>query len=163
MPNLAWKFQTCRRLIMAYWVAGSIVASSLYGANEGRKARNEAEKQQKKALLQQSSDAAAMRSELANQTAEYAKQGASLQQQADLAKQQFAAQQLQYGENKLAMDTKAKEVQAAADEERRKAAASEASALKARTRGGRRSLLSQERMTPELGVSATQLGYGMTV
>jgi len=54
-------------------------------------------------------------------------------------------------------------VQAAADEERRKAAASEASALRARTRGGRRSLLSQERMTPELGVEATTLGSGMRI
>lgn len=140
-----------------------LAAASIYSANEGRKARIDAEKMQKKALLQQETDAVGMRTELANQTAEYAKQGASLQQQANLAKEQFATQQLQYGENKLAMDTKAKEVQAAADEERRKAAASEASALKARTRGGRRSLLSQERLTPELGVSSTQLGYRMSV
>jgi hypothetical protein len=59
------------------------------------------------------------------------------------------------------MENKAREVQAAADEERRKAAAAEASALKARTRGGRRSLLSQERLTPELGVTGPQLGTGM--
>jgi hypothetical protein len=52
-------------------------------------------------------------------------------------------------------------VQAAADEERRKAAQQEASALRARTRGGRRSLLSQERMTPELGVEQAMLGSGM--
>jgi hypothetical protein len=52
-------------------------------------------------------------------------------------------------------------VQAAADEERRKAAASEASALKARTRGGRRALLSQERLTPELGVTSAELSSGM--
>jgi hypothetical protein len=61
------------------------------------------------------------------------------------------------------METKAKEVQAAAEEERRKAAASEASALKARTRGGRRSLLSKERMDSELGLGMTTLGSGMTV
>ena len=59
------------------------------------------------------------------------------------------------------MERKAQEVQAAADEERRKAAQSEASALRARTRGGRRSLLSQERLTPELGVTGSQLGTGM--
>jgi len=61
------------------------------------------------------------------------------------------------------MEAKAKEVQAAAEEERRKAAAAEASALKARTRGGRRSLLSQERMDSELGISSTTLGAGMMV
>ena len=59
------------------------------------------------------------------------------------------------------MEKKSKEVQAAADEERRKAAASEASALKARTRGGRRALLSQERLTPELGITAAEFSSGM--
>ena len=47
------------------------------------------------------------------------------------------------------------------DEERRKAAASEASALKARTRGGRRSLLSGERMDAELGVATDLMSGGM--
>jgi hypothetical protein len=59
------------------------------------------------------------------------------------------------------MEKKSKEVQAAADEERRKAAASEASALKARTRGGRRALLSQERLTPELGITSAEFSPGM--
>ena len=146
---------------MAYLITGAIVASSLYGASEGRKARMEAEKSQKKALQQQKVDAEAMRTEVAKQTAEYAKQSTSLQQQSDIARQQFDAAQLQYKENKLAMEQKSKEVQALADEERRKAATSEASALKARTRGGRRSLLSQERMTPELGVESVALSPGM--
>jgi hypothetical protein len=78
-----------------------------------------------------------------------------MQQQAQTARQAFDAQQVQYAENKLAMDQKAKEVQAAADEERRKAAAQEASFVKARTRGGRRSLLSAERMDAELGLGMT--------
>ena len=59
------------------------------------------------------------------------------------------------------MDRKAKEVQEAADEERRKAAAAEASALRARTRGGRRSLLSGERMDAELGVPINLGSSGM--
>jgi hypothetical protein len=59
------------------------------------------------------------------------------------------------------MEKKAKEVQAAADEERRKAAQSEASALTARTRGGRRALLSQERLTPELGITSAEFSRGM--
>jgi hypothetical protein len=144
-------------------IAFAVLAGSAYTANEGRKARRDAENQQAKALLQQQSDAAAMRAELAKQTLEYSKQGASLEEQAKLAKQQFETSQLQYGENKAAMEAKAKEVQAAAEEERRKAAASEASALKARTRGGRRSLLSQERMDSELGIGSTTLGSGMMV
>jgi hypothetical protein len=144
-------------------IALAIVGGSIYTAGESRRARRSAERNQEKALMQQQSDAEAMRAELAKQTTEYAKQGASLEQQAKLARDQFNAAQLQYGENKAAMETKAKEVQAAAEEERRKAAASEASALKARTRGGRRSLLSQERMDSELGLGMTTLGSGMMV
>jgi hypothetical protein len=144
-------------------IALAIVGGSIYTADESRRARRSAERNQEKALMQQQSDAEAMRAELAKQTTEYAKQGASLEQQAKLARDQFNAAQLQYGENKAAMETKAKEVQAAAEEERRKAAASEASALKARTRGGRRSLLSKERMDSELGLGMTTLGSGMTV
>jgi hypothetical protein len=123
-------------------IAAAIIGGSLYQANEARRARKGAEEQQTRALMQQQRDAAAMREELARQTLEYSKQ---------------------YGENKAAMEAKAKEVQAAAEEERRKAAESEASALKARTRGGRRSLLSQERMNSELGIGSTTLGSGMMV
>lgn len=148
---------------MPPWLAAAVIGSTLYASNEARNARLAAEKEQRKALAAQEAQAAAMRGEVAKQTAEYSKQSAALQQQANLAKEQFAASQQQYAENKLAMDAKAREVQAAADEERRKAAMQEASALRARTRGGRRSLLSQERMTPELGVTAGQLGTGMMV
>ena len=144
-------------------IALSILVGSGYQASESRKSRKAAERNQEKALLQQQKDAELMRSELAKQTTEYAKQGASLEQQAKLARDQFNAAQLQYGENKASMEAKAKEVQEAAEEERRKAAASEASALKARTRGGRRSLLSKERMDSELGLGMTTLGSGMTV
>ena len=148
---------------MSGWIAGAIIIGSAYQANEARKARKDAERQQTQLLAQQKADADAMRGEVARQTAEYSKQSASLQQQAELAKQQFEQQQLSYQENKLAMEKKSKEVQAAADEERRKAAQQEASALKARTRGGRRALLSQERLTPELGVTSTMLGTDMRV
>jgi hypothetical protein len=144
-------------------IALAIVGGSIYTAGESRKARRSAERNQEKALMQQQADAEAMRTELSRQTAEYAKQGASLEQQANVARQQFDTAQAQYKENKASMETKAKEVQAAAEEERRKAAAAEASALKARTRGGRRSLLSQERMDSELGLGMTTLGSGMTV
>jgi len=137
---------------MSYFISGAILLTGAYNANQASKARRGAEENQRQALAAQDTQAALMREQIAKQTEAYRAQGASLQQQADTAKQQFEAQQLQYKENKLAMDAKAKEVQAAADEERCKAAASEASALKARTRGGRRSLLSSARADAELGV-----------
>ena len=148
---------------MAYWVAGAVLFAGAYNATEARKARKSAEDNQRVALAAQETQAAAMREQVAKQTEAYRQQGASLQQQADIAKQQFEAQQQQYTENKLAMEAKAKEVQAAADEERRKAAASEASALKARTRGGRRSLLSGQRADAELGVDVSLSGGSMTL
>ncbi len=142
-------------------IALAILAGSAYQGYEANKARRSAERQQAEALWQQAADAAAMRLEMSRQTAEYAKQGASLEQQAQTAREQFQKQQLQYQENKLEMEKKSKEVQEAADEERRKAATSEASALKARTRGGRRALLSQERLTPELGITSAEFSPGM--
>ena len=134
------------------WIAAAILASTAIQANQARRSRQEASSQQREALTQQAADAARMREEISRQTQAYAQQATSLQQQADLARQQFDLQAQTYRDNKLAMEQKAREVQAAADEERRKAAASEASALRARTRGGRRSLLSGERMDAELGL-----------
>ena len=148
---------------MALWIAGAILLSSGYTANEARKSRQQAERDQRTMLAQQASDQAAMRLELGKQTAEYAKQGASLEQQANIAREQFATSQQNYQTNKLEMERKAKEVQAAADEERRKAAAAEASALRARTRGGRRSLLSGERMDAELGLGMDLGSAGMRI
>jgi len=146
---------------MPFYIAAAIIGSSLYSANEARKSRSQAEADQRAMLAQQASDQAAMRLELGRQTAEYAKQGASLEEQAQTARQSFEQSQLNYKTNKLEMDRQSKEVQAAADEERRKAAAAEASALKARTRGGRRSLLSGERMDAELGMSMDLNNPGM--
>ena len=143
------------------WIAAAVLVSTAYTANQARKSRQQAENDQRTMLAQQASDQAAMRLELGKQTAEYAKQGASLEQQAVTARQQFETTQANYATNKLDMERKAKEVQAAADEERRKAAAAEASALRARTRGGRRSLLSGERMDAELGVMADLNSPGM--
>lgn len=137
---------------MSFWISGAIIISGAYSASEARKSRKEAADQQRTLLSQQTADAAAMRTKVAEQTAEFAKQGASMAQQAQTAREAFEAQRTQYTENKLAMEKQAKDVQAQAEEERRKAAAAESSALKARTRGGRRSLLSSERMDAELGV-----------
>jgi single-stranded DNA-binding protein len=137
---------------MSYWIAGSILVVGGYQASEARKSRKDAERQQRELLAQQIKDSDAMRGQISAQTAEMAKQGSSMAQQAQTAREQFETQKSQYAENKLAMEKQAKEVQATADEERRKAAAYEASTLKARTRGGRRSLLSSQRMDAELGL-----------
>jgi hypothetical protein len=146
---------------MTYFIAGAVAVSGLINAGEARKSRRQAESDQRALLAQQASDQAAMRVELAKTSAAYEKSGAALEDQANTAREAFEASKLNYATNKLEMERKAKEVQAAADEERRKAAASEASALKARTRGGRRSLLAGERMDAELGIPVDLSGGGM--
>ena len=146
---------------MPFFIAAAIIGSTAYNSNQARKARQEAENQQRVMLAQQAADQAAMREELSRQTAEYARQGSAMEQQAQTARQQFEQSQLNYQTNKLEMERKAKEVQSAADEERRKAAAAEASSLRARTRGGRRSLLSDQRMDAELGIPVDLSGGGM--
>ena len=134
------------------WIAAAILLGSAVQTSEARKSRKDAERQQRELLAQQIRDSDAMRGQISAQTAQMARQGSSMEQQARTAREQFENQKMQYAENKLAMEKQAKEVQAAADEERRKAAAYEASTLKARTRGGRRSLLSSQRMDAELGL-----------
>lgn len=160
---------------MAYLVTGAIIVGSIYQSDQARKARISAENQQRKALAQQAADAAAFREKLTEQTGVYSRQAGALEEQAKIAKSQLETAQSQlsqnvkeyetglsqYEQSRLEMEKKAKETQAAIDEERRKAAEQQATQLRARTRGGRRALLSQERLTPELGIGQDTLGTGM--
>ena len=62
-------------------------------------------------------------------------------------------QQAQFAEQKAMMEKQAKDQAASLDAERRKIAERESAALTARRRAGRRSLLSQSRLTPETGLA----------
>jgi chromosome segregation ATPase len=160
---------------MSYFISGAILIGSAYQANEARKARISAENAQKKALQQQADDAAAFREKLTEQTGVYSRQAGALEEQARIAKGQLETAQSQlsqnvkeyetglsqYEQSRLEMEKKAKETQAQIDEERRKAAEQQATQMRARIRGGRRALLSQERLTPELGITTDTLGSGM--
>jgi len=171
---------------MPFWIAAAIIGSAAYTANESRKARRDAESQQQQALQKQAEDQQAFRAKLTEQTSVFGRQAGALEEQARLAKDQLAAttkamsEQLSVAQDQLALNTKAyetgvsqyeasrmemerkaKEIQGQIDEERRKAAETQATQLKARTRGGRRALLSQERLTPELGITQDTLGAGM--
>ena len=162
---------------MPFWIAAAIVAGSAYTANEARKSRVQAEQQQKQALAQQQADAEAMRARFAEQSSIFSRQAGSLEEQSRIAKDQLATAQAALSQNvksyetglsqhqqaRLEMEQKAKETQAAIDEQRRKAAETEATQLRARTRGGRRMLLSQERLNPELGVTSESLGTGLMI
>lgn len=158
-------------------IALAIVAGAAYTASEARKARRDAELQQQQALQQQSKDAEAMRARIAEQSQIYSRTAGALEEQARIAKDQLAVAQeslsqnvksyetglSQYEQARLEMEQKARETQAAIDEQRRKAAETEATQLRARTRGGRRMLLSQERLNPELGIENPSLGTGLGI
>lgn len=133
-------------------------------ASEAQKSREatalEAQKArelQSSALEQQKADAAAR----LEQTKLSAEQQAKLMQDltaqqrsaADLAQAQLAQQQKQYEEQKLTMEKQAAEQAAALEEERRKVAQRESAQMTARRRSGRRSLLSEARLNPELGIT----------
>jgi hypothetical protein len=139
-----------------------------------RQAREQAAQQSQAALSQAAADAAASRQiqidALNAQKSDAASRLQQLQlsseQQASLmqnltAQQQAAAnaamlqlneQQKQYQEQKLAMEKAAAEQAAALQEERRKIAERESAQMTARRRSGRRSLLSEARLTAEVGV-----------
>jgi chromosome segregation ATPase len=158
-------------------IALAVVAGAAYTASEARKARRDAEREQAAALQQQSKDAELMRARIAEQSQIYSRQAGALEEQARIAKDQLATAQealsqnvksyetglSQYQQARLEMEQKARETQAAIDEQRRKAAETEATQLRARTRGGRRMLLSQERLNPELGIENPSLGTGLGI
>lgn len=122
-------------------------------ALEAQKARE----MQSASLDQQKADAAAR----LEQTKLTAEQQAKLMQDltaqqrnaADLAQAQLAQQQKQYEEQKLTMEKQASEQAAALEDERRKIAQRESAQMTARRRSGRRSLLSEARLNPELGIT----------
>ena len=139
-----------------------------------RVAREQAAQQSQAALAQAAADAAAARqiqidalnAQKADSASRLQQLQLSSQQQAQLmqnltAQQQQAAnaamlqlneQQKQYQEQKLTMEKAAADQAAALQEERRKVAERESAQMTARRRSGRRSLLSEARLTPEVGV-----------
>lgn len=76
----------------------------------------------------------------------------------EAAKAQLYQQQKQYQEQKAAMEKAAAEQAKAIEEERRKIAKREAAQMTARRRSGRRSLLSQARLTAETGLAPLDEG-----
>jgi len=83
-------------------------------------------------------------------------------QAAEAAKVQLAEQQKQYQEQKTSMEKAAATQAAELEAERRKIAQRESSQMTARRRSGRRSLLSDTRLTPETGLTDAGMSEQMT-
>lgn len=151
--------------------------SSINAANQATRARKQATADQQALLQQQQEQAVKLNEKLAEQSAMFGRSAGALEEQSKIAAQQLKTAQdaysqsvkefdtglTQYQQSRLEMAEKAAETQKQIDEERRRAAQQQATQLRARQRGGRRMLLSQERENPELGVLAQALGSGMRI
>lgn len=114
-------------------------------AIDADRARREANAARDAQLAQQRQANAQIEAQMAEQTK-------AQQMAAEAAKSQLQAQQAQYAEQKAQADTTAKQMADQLATERQQSAEREASRIRARVRGGRRSLLSDTRLTPEVGM-----------
>ena len=131
---------------MAFWIASAVLAGSVYQADKARQAANEARRmaQTEAAAAQKSADA-----QLLEQ-----------QKQTSIAKERLSAETARYAEQKGAMEAEAARVAKDLEDERRRMGQEESSKMRARLRGGRRALLSEERLAPEMGVLGAGVSYG---
>ena len=131
---------------MTFWIAAAILAGSTYQANEARKSARKAREvaTQEAAAAQTAADA-----QLLEQ-----------QKQTSIAKERLSAETARYAEQKSAMEKEAVRIAGQLEEERRMMGQEESSKMRARIRGGRRALLSEERLNPEMGVLGSGVSYG---
>lgn len=130
---------------MAFWISAAMLAGSVYQADRARKTAKEAR------LVAEREAAVTERQTQAQIELQ--------QQQAGIAKERLAAETAKYAEQKGAMEAEAARIAKEMEDERRRLGQEESAKMKARARGGQRALLSEQRLTPELGM----LGAGMEI
>ena len=131
---------------------GAGVGSAAQMAYEGARAVETAQTAQAQNIAQAQEQAAQVQAQMQEQTK--AQQAA-----AETAKARLQAEQAKYAEEKATADKVAADLAAKVEEERRISGQKASAAMRARTRGGRRALLSEARLNPEVGV----LGGGNTL
>ena len=132
------------------FIALAILGGTLYQANQQRQAANAAR------------DEASRASSIAAQQMQA--QVAAQQQQADIARRTLDVQIARNAEEKSRLEAEAKKAADEIDAERRKMGEAEAARLKSLRRSGSRSLLSDARLNPELGLGGdnAMLGAGVS-
>lgn len=90
---------------------------------------------------------------------------AAQREQAGIARERLDYEMAKSREDRARLDAEAKKIADELEAEQRKMAKEESSRMSAARRGGRRSLLSQERLNPELGLAAYEdiLGTGVNI
>jgi hypothetical protein len=80
---------------------------------------------------------------------------AAQKEQAAVARERLSAETAKYAQEKASLEAEAKRTADTLEAERRKLGEEESSRLRARVRSGRRALLSDVRINPEMGVLGT--------
>jgi hypothetical protein len=133
------------------WLALAFLGGSAYQASEARKsaraARQQAQAQSAQTLQVQQQQIATQR------------------QQAGIARERLDYEMSRSREDRAKLDSEAKKISDELEAEQRKMAKAESSRMSAARRGGRRALLSQERLNPELGLTSYEdiLGTGVNI
>lgn len=131
---------------MAIFIAGAMLLGSAYQASEARKSARAARAvaEREAAILEQQTRA----------------QIEAQQETANLARERLSTEKAKYEEQKAAMEKESTRIAQELEAERRKMGEQESSKMRARIRGGKRSLLSEERLNPEVGLLGTGVSYG---
>jgi chromosome segregation ATPase len=90
---------------------------------------------------------------------------AAQREQAGIARERLDYDMAKSREDRARLDAEAKKIADELEAEQRKMAKAESSRMSSMRRGGRRALLSQERLNPELGLTAygDMLGTGVNI
>lgn len=142
------------------YIATFAAVKTAYDANKAQKeakamaATAQAQQQEQSRIAQE--NASAMQAQMEAQTR--AQQAA-----ADAARQRLEAEQNRYAEEKATMEAEAKKRAQEIEAQRRDMAEREAGRIRARVRGGRRMLLSDARLNPEVGMLGGQTNLGAQV
>lgn len=133
------------------FIAFAVLGASAYQAQQQRKAADSARSE------------AARQATAAAQMAE--QQLAVQREQASIARERLNTEVSKNSEERARLDSQAKKMADDLEAQQREYAEQEAQRMRAARRGGRRALLSDARMNPELGVGGEgdQLGSGLTV
>jgi predicted nucleic acid-binding Zn-ribbon protein len=133
------------------WLALAVLGGSVYQAQETRKAARSARNMAK--------------SEAAQTYQTQQQQLAVQRQQANTARERLDYEMSRSREDRARLDSEAKKISDELEAEQRKMAKAESSRMSAARRGGRRALLSQERLNPELGLTSYEdiLGTGVNI
>ena len=131
---------------MPFWIAAAVLGGSVYQANEARKSASKAR--------------SASAAEARTAAAQMQQQISAQQEQAKVARERLASETAKYSEQKASLEAEAKSTAATLEAERRKLGEEESSKLRARIRSGRRALLSDVRINPEMGVLGADTTLG---